>query len=87
MTGRRGRPKGLPKPPGSGRRKGTPNKVTKAHKEALAKLRYDSKDPMSFFISVMRNPDAPFDTVMAAARELMPYSHPKLAASRSARAA
>lgn len=34
---RPGRPKGLPKPPGSGRQKGTPNKVGLAARELAAK--------------------------------------------------
>ena len=39
----------------------------------------DRKDPMSFFMSILRNPEAPYEEVKAAARELMPYAHPKLA--------
>ena len=62
-----------------GRKKGTPNKVTQAHRDALEQMKVDRTDPMSFFISVMRNPDAPFEEVKAAARELFPYTHPKLA--------
>src|SRR5438477_6145345 len=73
----RGRPKGLPKT--GGRKKGSLNKVTRAHRAALEQLKVDRTDPMSFFISIMRNPDAPFEEVKAAARELFPYSHPKLA--------
>jgi hypothetical protein len=42
-------------------------------------MKVDRTDPMAFFISVMRNPDAPFEEVKAAARELFPYTHPKLA--------
>ena len=76
MAGR-GRPKGLPK---TGRRKkGSLNKVTLALRAALDQMKVDRTDPMSFFISIMRNPDAPFEEVKAAARELFPYSHPKLA--------
>ena len=78
MVGR-GRPRGSPKTPGSGRRKGTPNKMTLAHRNALKQMKVDRTDPMSFFISVMRNPDAPYEEAKAAARELLPYSHPKLA--------
>jgi hypothetical protein len=62
-----------------GRKKGTPNKVTQAHRDALEQMKVDRTDPMAFFISVMRNPDAPYEEVKAAARELFPYTHPKLA--------
>ena len=78
MAGR-GRPKGAPKTPGSGRKKGSLNMVTRAHRAALDRMSVDRTDPMSFFISVMRNPDAPYEEVKAAARELFPHSHPKLA--------
>src|SRR4051812_40293064 len=78
MAGK-GKPKGSPKTPGSGRKKGSLNKVTRAHRSALEQMKVDRTDPMSFFISIMRNPDAPFEEVKAAARELFPYSHPKLA--------
>ena len=61
-----------------GRKAGTPNKVTQAHRKALEQMKVDRTDPMAFFISVMRNPDAPFEEVKAAARELFPYTHPKL---------
>ena len=77
MAGR-GRPKGLPKT--GGRKKGSLNKATRVHRAALEQMKIDRTDPMSFFISVMRNPDAPYEEVKAAARELFPYSHPKLAA-------
>lgn len=72
------RPKGSPKTPGSGRKKGSVNKVTKAHREALEQMKVDCTDPMSFYISVLRNPDAPFAEKKFAASELFPYSHPKL---------
>jgi hypothetical protein len=62
-----------------GRKVGTPNKVTQAHRKALEQMKVDRTDPMAFFISVMRNPDAPYEEVKAAARELFPYTHPKLA--------
>jgi hypothetical protein len=74
---RRGRPRELPKT--GGRKKGSLNKVTRAHRAALEQMKLDRTDPMSFFMSVLRNPDAPYEEVKAAARELFPYSHPKLA--------
>jgi len=78
MAGR-GRPKGSPKTPGSGRKKGSVNKVTRAHRAALDQMKVDRTDPMSFYMSILRNPDAPYEEAKAAARELFPYAHPKLA--------
>ena len=77
MAGR-GRPKGSPKTPGSGRKKGSLNKVTLAHRAVLDQMKVNCTDPMSFFLSVLQNPDAPYEEKKAAARELFPYSHPKL---------
>jgi hypothetical protein len=48
-------------------------------KKALSDLVIDRKDPVSFFTSIMRNPDAPFEKQEAAADRLLPYFHPKLA--------
>jgi hypothetical protein len=69
----------LPKTPGSGRKAGTQNKVTVAHRRALERMKVDTSDPMTFFMSILKNPDAPYEEKKAAARELLPYSHPKLA--------
>jgi hypothetical protein len=46
----------------------------------LTELRVDGKDPVSFFSSILRNESAPLDLRFAAAKELAPYAHPKLAA-------
>jgi hypothetical protein len=73
----RGRPRGLPKT--GGRKKGSLNKVTRAHRAALEKLKVDRRDPLAFFLSILHNQDAPFEEVKAAAREALPYSSPKLA--------
>src|SRR5262245_1964086 len=69
-----GRPKGSPKTPGSGRKKGSLNKVTLAHRAVLDQMKVNCTDPMSFFLSVLQNPDAPYEEKKAAARELF---HPK----------
>ena len=53
MAGR-GRPKGVPKTPGGGGKKGSLNKVTRAHRSALEQMKVDRTDPMSFF---MRTPE------------------------------
>jgi hypothetical protein len=39
----------------------------------------DRSDPLSFFLSVLRNPDTPFEEARAAAKEALPYCSPKLA--------
>jgi hypothetical protein len=72
-TWRRGRPKT------GGRRAGTPNRVTRAHREIIEKMTVDRSDPLSFFLSVLRNPDTPFEEARAAAKEALPYCSPKLA--------
>src|SRR5262245_14638309 len=62
-----------------GRKKGTPNKKTAERAKLLAGLKVDGKDPVSFFASILKNEDAPLGLRFAAAKELAPYSHPKLA--------
>jgi hypothetical protein len=62
-----------------GRRPGAKNKATLAREKALSDLVVDRRDPVSFFTSIMRNPDAPFEKQEAAADRLLPYYHPKLA--------
>src|SRR5262245_37859059 len=74
----RGRPKGSPKTPGSGRRKGTPNKSTALHREMLERMKVDTRDPMSFWISIMQNPEAPYAERKWASVQLGPFMHPKL---------
>ena len=56
------------------------NKSTLARQKALADLVVDSKDPVSFFSSIMRDESAPFEKREAAADRLLPYFHPRLAA-------
>jgi len=63
-----------------GRRPGSKNKATLAREKALAGLVVDAKDPMSFFVSVMRDETAPFEKREAAADRLLPFFHPKLSA-------
>jgi hypothetical protein len=66
------------KVPGSGRKKGTLNKITQAHRQALEDMKVDSTDPLSFFMSILKNEQAPMAHRQAAASELLPYCHPKL---------
>src|SRR5215813_5002761 len=74
----RGRPKGSPKTPGSGRKRGTPNKATAAHRAMIERLKLDCADPLSFCISLLRNPDAPHEEKKWADAQMFPYAHPKL---------
>jgi hypothetical protein len=66
-----------------GRKKGSLNKATLARQKALADLVVDSKDPVSFFTSIMRDDTAPFEKREAAADRLLPYYHPKLSSVES----
>jgi hypothetical protein len=70
------------KVPGSGRKPGTKNKATIAKEQMikgmLAKMAVDAQDPLTFFASILKNPDAPFEERKYAASELLPFMHPKL---------
>lgn len=60
-------PKGKPRPPGAGRKKGTPNKLTASFREELAKFEdgkgFDSvKEMLEIFTTIK------FDNPMAAAK-------------------
>lgn len=73
-------PKGTPKPPTSGRRKGTPNKRT----VALETLKDKAKlDPLEFFAAVLEADakalgEVPsLDQRLTAAKELASYLYPK----------
>lgn len=70
-----GRPAGLPK--SGGRRKGSPNRTTKAK---AAKIAESGLTPLEYMLNVLRNNDAPPDDRMEAAKSAAPYVHPKLAA-------
>jgi hypothetical protein len=61
-----------------GRQKGTPNKRTAARAKLIARLKISGKDPMTFFATILRNEKLPLDLRFAAAKELIPYAHPKL---------
>jgi hypothetical protein len=62
-----------------GRKPGTPNRVTQAHRAILDKMKVDRSDPLAFFLSVLRNPDAPYEEARVAAKEALPYCSPRLA--------
>ncbi len=62
-----------------GRKKGTPNKKTAERARLLAGMRISCKDPVTFFATILHNEKLPVDLRFAAAKELAPYVHPKLA--------
>ena len=74
----RGRAKGSPKTPGSGRKRGTPNRATAVHRAMIEQMKLDCTDPMSFCMSLLRNPDAPHEEKKWAVAQMFPYAHPKL---------
>jgi hypothetical protein len=39
----------------------------------------NGKDPITFFSQILQDPNAPYQERKDAARELLPYYHPKLA--------
>jgi hypothetical protein len=66
-----------------GRQKGSLNKKTLQMREAIAALLVPGTDPRTFLAAILKNPEAPLSLRFAAARELMPYMHPKLASIES----
>ena len=74
----RGRPKGSPKTPGSGRKAGTPNKATAVHRAMIERLKLDCTDPLSFCTSLLRDPSAPLAEKKWAVAQMFPYAHPRL---------
>lgn len=62
-----------------GRQRGTPNKRTLERQTAIAAIKASGRDPVSFFADLLKNEDVPLDLRFAAAKELAPYVHPKLA--------
>ena len=69
---RPGRPKGLPKPPGSGRKKNTPNRVTRDVREAAAK---HGPKALQAFVKLLGHPDPKI--VSVAAREILDRAYGK----------
>jgi hypothetical protein len=79
----RGRPKGSPKTPGSGRKRGTPNRATAVHRAMIEQLKLDCTDPLSFCISLLKNPSTPLEEKKWAVAQMFLYAHPKLASVES----
>jgi len=66
------------KPKTGGRQAGTPNKLTVVQRERLNELIANGKDPISFFTDILKDPRWPHQERKEAAKELLPYFHPKL---------
>ena len=67
-----GRPKGLPKPPGSGRKKGTPNKITREVREAAQK---HGTKAIAALVKLLKHEDSKI--VLAASIELLNRAYGK----------
>lgn len=74
MNNRPGKRPGSPK--SGGRQKGTPNKINSAFAE---RVRESGKDVVGVMLEFLDSPDE--DMRFAAAKELLPYLHPKLRAT------
>jgi hypothetical protein len=61
-----------------GRQKGTPNKRTVERRSAIEAIKASGRSPIDFFNDLLRNEMAPLDLRFQAAKELAPYTHPKL---------
>ena len=62
-----------------GRKKGSKNKRTVERAKTIEAIKASGKDPVTFFAEILRNEAAPLDLRFAAAKELAPFMHPKLA--------
>ena len=71
-TGRRGRPKGLPKPPGSGRTLGVPNRITRDIRATAAK---HSTKAIATLVKLLGDSDPKVRAI--AAREILDRAHGK----------
>ena len=68
------RKKGAPKVPGSGRQKGTPNRVTREFKDLVESLLFDDVDTTRDRLIALRDSDEPTDrkTFWSLAAKLLP---------------
>ena len=73
ITGRGGRPSGLPKT--GGRKRGTPNKSTAILRDELAELHFS---PGRVLVSIAENPKTADDLKIQICAILMPYVYAKL---------
>jgi hypothetical protein len=61
--------------PGGGRKKGIPNKVTKALREHVAST---GETPLEYFVRIYRDPKMPDERRDYAAAQALPYQHSKM---------
>lgn len=64
------------KTPGSGRVKGTPNRVTLEREKQIAQ---SGLTPLEYMLSILRDPSESKEVRMMAAKDAAPYVHPRLA--------
>ena len=69
-----GPPKGIPRTPGSGRKKGTPNKASAKREAEVAK---SGKTPLQFLLNRMRSKTAGMAERIECAKAAAMYVHPK----------
>ena len=69
-----GSPKGIPRTPGSGRKKGTPNKASAKREAEVAK---SGKTPLQFLLNRMRSKTAGMAERIECAKAAAMYVHPK----------
>jgi hypothetical protein len=67
------------RPKTGGRQKGTRNKVNQLATKRLEEMAINGKDPVTFFSQILQDQNAPYQERKDAAKELLPYYHPKLA--------
>lgn len=70
-------PKGAKKPVGSGRGKGTPNRVTVVFRDAYEALLSEGVDPLVVLARMANDPTVENSVRVRAAAELAEYIHPK----------
>jgi hypothetical protein len=61
--------------PNSGRKRGSPNRVTQAQRDAIIA---SGLTPLDYLLSVLRNEEMDVHTRMDAAKAAAPYVHPRL---------
>jgi hypothetical protein len=53
------------------------------HRAMIEQMKLDCTGPLSFCISLLKNPNAPLEEKKWAVAQMFPYSHPKLASVES----
>jgi hypothetical protein len=76
--------KGEPRPPGSGRKRGSRNKRTIALAQASQEAIRSGLTPLDFLLQVLRDPTKDDRVRLDAAKAAAPYCHPRLFAADDA---